>query len=153
MSTAEAKASVVPCCVALTWPFGMLTSSMGPRHRRRAQRREGYLSILEMSFSWHPISLQKPTSKRMREKTTLIAFECCGARGGGVGKSTGVKEVGGGSVSVGDHAVKVFSRSSLRTPTRFITGGLTHFSSCWMEDIILPIDVVRGWMEVVLVVL
>ena len=72
LARADAKSFAVSMRVVPAWPMGMQTSSTRPQYLRRAVRRGMYFSFFWVYFSWQPRSLQKPTSKMMREQSDLL---------------------------------------------------------------------------------
>jgi hypothetical protein len=78
---ADAKSFAVSMRVVPAWPMGMLTNSTRPQYFLRAVSSGRYLSIFWVYFSWHPRSLQKPTSKRMREESFLLKVSEDGSAG------------------------------------------------------------------------
>ncbi len=72
LARADAKSFVVSMRVVPAWPMGMLTNSLRPQYFLRAVSRGRYLSVLWVYFSCYPRSLQKPTSKRIKEQSFFL---------------------------------------------------------------------------------
>ena len=81
LARADAKSFAVSMRVVPAWPMGMLTNSTRPQYFLRAVSRGRYLSVFRVYFSWHPRSLQNPTSKRMREQSFLLKASEDGSAG------------------------------------------------------------------------
>ncbi len=81
LARAGVKSFAVSMRVVLAWPMGMLTNSTRPQYFLRAVSRGSYLSVFWVYFSWHLRSLQKPTSKSMRENFFLLKASEDGSAG------------------------------------------------------------------------